>query len=114
MWGNVGYRFSCYQRFLNAVGMTYIEPNPDSWEGWLWGGAHMWGNTHRLGNLEGYDLLEDALKNTEMIVFWSSDPDTTQGGVYAALRVAAAASLAQGAWASRWSSSTPTSTTPPA
>ncbi len=83
MWGNVGYRFSCYQRFLNAVGMTYIEPNPDSWEGWLWGGAHMWGNTHRLGNLEGYDLLEDALKNTEMIVFWSSDPDTTQGGVYA-------------------------------
>ena len=84
MWGNVGYRFSCYQRFLNAVGMTYIEANPDSWEGWLWGGAHMWGNTHRLGNLEGYDLLEDALKNTEMIVFWSSDPDTTQGGVYAA------------------------------
>jgi anaerobic selenocysteine-containing dehydrogenase len=84
MWGNVGYRFSCYQRFLNAVGMTYIEPNPDSWEGWLWGGAHMWGNTHRLGNLEGYDLLEDALKHTEMIVFWSSDPDTTQGGVYAA------------------------------
>ena len=83
MWGNVGYRFSCYQRFLNAVGMTYIEANPDSWEGWLWGGAHMWGNTHRLGNLEGYDLLEDALKNTEMIVFWSSDPDTTQGGVYA-------------------------------
>ena len=63
--------------------MTYIEANPDSWEGWLWGGAHMWGNTHRLGNLEGYDLLEDALKNTKMIVFWSSDPDTTQGGVYA-------------------------------
>jgi anaerobic selenocysteine-containing dehydrogenase len=84
MWGNVGYRFSCYQRFLNAVGMTYIEPNPDSWEGWLWGGAHMWGNTHRLGLVEGYDLLEDALKHTEMIVFWSSDPDTTQGGVYAA------------------------------
>jgi trimethylamine-N-oxide reductase (cytochrome c) len=83
MWGNVGYRFSCYQRFLNAVGMTYIEA-ADSWEGWLWGGAHMWGNTHRLGNLEGYDLLEDALQNTEMIVFWSSDPDTTQVGVYAA------------------------------
>ena len=95
MWGNVGYRFSCYQRFLNAVGMTYIEPNPDSWEGWLWGGAHMWGNTHRLGNLEGYDLLEDALKNTEMIVFWSSDPDTTQGGVYAGYEIAAAAPVAQ-------------------
>jgi trimethylamine-N-oxide reductase (cytochrome c) len=28
---------------------------------------------------EQYDLLEDALKHTEMIVFWSNDPDTTRG-----------------------------------
>ncbi len=83
-WGNIGYRFSAFQRFFNLVGITYAEHNPDSWEGWLWGGAHMWGNTHRLGLAEGYDLLEDALRHTEMIVFWSSDPDTTQGGVYAA------------------------------
>ena len=56
----------------------------------------MWGNTHRLGNLEGYDLLEDALKNTEMIVFWSSDPDTTQGRRLRRLRVSAVAPVAQG------------------
>ena len=79
LWGNVGYRFSSYFRFMNLVGFTYAEHNPDSWEGWLWGGMHMWGNSHRLGIPEQYDLLEDALKNTEMIVFWSSDPDTTQG-----------------------------------
>jgi molybdopterin guanine dinucleotide-containing S/N-oxide reductase-like protein len=84
MWGNVGYRFSSYYRFMELVGMTYAEHNPDSWEGWHWGGMHMWGNSHRLGIPEQYDLLEDALKHTEMIVFWSSDPETSGGGIYSA------------------------------
>ncbi len=83
MWGNVGYRFSAYNRFVNLWGMTYIEHNPDSWEGWQWGGDHMWGFSSRLGIPEQYDLLEDALRYTEMMVFWSSDPETT-GGVYGA------------------------------
>ena len=43
LWGNVGYRFSAYNRFMNLAGFTYAEHNPDSWEGWQWGGAHMWG-----------------------------------------------------------------------
>ena len=97
MWGNVGYRFSGYYRFLNLVGFTYAEHNPDSWEGWLWGGDHMWGNSHRLGIPEQYDLLEDALKNTEMIVFWSSDPETTRAGSTPAFESTAAAVLAEGA-----------------
>ena len=96
MWGNVGYRLSAYYRFMNLVGFTYAEHNPDSWEGWHWGGAHMWGFSHRLGIPEQYDLLEDALKHTEMIVFWSADPETT-GGVYGALREHLAPRLAQGA-----------------
>ena len=41
----------------------------------------MWGFSHRLGIPERYDLLEDALKHTEMMVFWWADPETT-GGVY--------------------------------
>jgi anaerobic selenocysteine-containing dehydrogenase len=83
LWGNVGYRFSAYNRFVNLWGMTYVEHNPDSWEGWQWGGDHMWGFSSRLGIPEQYDLLEDALQNTEMMVFWSSDPETTCG-VYGA------------------------------
>ncbi len=83
LWGNVGYRFSAYNRFVNLWGMTYVEHNPDSWEGWQWGGDHMWGFSSRLGIPEQYDLLEDALQNTEMMVFWSSDPETTSG-VYGA------------------------------
>ena len=83
LWGNFGYRFSTYFRFMNLVGFTYADHNPDSWEGWHWGGMHMWGFSWRLGNPEQYGLLEDGLKNAEMIVFWSADPETN-GGIYAA------------------------------
>ena len=84
LWGNLGYRTSAYYRFMDLVGFTYGEHNPDSWEGWHWGGMHMWGFSHRLGIPEQYDLLEDALQNTELLVFWSSDPESTGGGIYAA------------------------------
>ena len=84
LWGNVGYRHSTYFRFWNLVGFCYAEHNPDSWEGWHWGAAHMWGFTYRLGIPEQYDLLEDALENTELVVFWSADPEATCSGTYAA------------------------------
>ena len=83
LWGNVGYRHSAYFRFMNLVGYCYADHNPDSWEGWHWGGMHNWGFSWRLGIPEQYDLLEDALKNTEMIIYWSSDPETT-AGIYSA------------------------------
>jgi anaerobic selenocysteine-containing dehydrogenase len=83
LWGNIGYRFSALFRFMNLAGFTYADHNPDSWEGWHWGGMHNWGFSWRLGNPEQYDLLEDGLKNTEMIVFWSADPETNNG-IYAA------------------------------
>lgn len=79
LWGNIGYRFSNFNRFRSVIGGSIMENNPDSWEGWYWGAMHSWGFTWRLGCPEQYDLLEDALKNTEMIVFWSSDPETTSG-----------------------------------
>ena len=60
---------------MGILGATYVDHNPDSWEGWHWGAMHVWGYAWRLGIAEQYDLLEDALKNTEMVVYWSSDPD---------------------------------------
>ena len=83
LWGNIGYRHSSYFRFMNLVGFTYADHNPDSWEGWHWGGMHTWGFSHRLGIPEQYDLLEDALKHTEMIVYWSADPEVNNG-IYSA------------------------------
>ncbi len=83
MWGNMGYRFSAMNRFMNLMGYSYGTHNPDSWEGWHWGGAHMWGFSWRYGCPEQYGLLEDGLKHAEMLVFWSSDPEAT-GGIYGA------------------------------
>ncbi|MBN1848500.1 MAG: hypothetical protein JW932_07935 [Deltaproteobacteria bacterium] len=44
---------------------------------------HHWGNSMRLGASETYGTVEDLLKECEMVVFWSSDPESTSG-VYAA------------------------------
>jgi trimethylamine-N-oxide reductase (cytochrome c) len=78
-WGNVGYYLSAMQRFGNLVGFTRVHPNPDSWEGWYWGAQHHYGNSMRVGLPGAYGLVEDCLKECEMIVFWSSDPESTSG-----------------------------------
>ncbi len=78
-WGIVGYKMGPFSRFMNMLNYTPVYDNPDSWEGWHWGATHTYGFYWRLGMPEQFDLLEDALKNTEMIVFWSNDPDTTRG-----------------------------------
>ena len=82
-WGNVGYYLSSLYRFFNSVGFTKVVHNPDSWEGWYWGAAHHWGHTMRLGIGEVFGQVEDALKECEMMVLWSSDPEATNG-VYGA------------------------------
>jgi molybdopterin guanine dinucleotide-containing S/N-oxide reductase-like protein len=78
-WGIVGYKMGPFSRFFNMIGYTWVLDNPDSWEGWHWGATHTYGFYWRLGMPEQYDLLGDALQNTEMIVFWSNDPDSTRG-----------------------------------
>ncbi len=78
-WGNIGYYLSALYRFANAVGMTRVHHNPDSWEGWYWGAVHHWGYTLRVGQSETYGTVEDCLQNCEMIVFWSADPESTSG-----------------------------------
>jgi trimethylamine-N-oxide reductase (cytochrome c) len=78
-WGNIGYYLSALFRFSNAVGMTRVHHNPDSWEGWYWGAVHHWGYTLRVGQSETYGTVEDCLQNCDMIVFWAADPETTSG-----------------------------------
>jgi trimethylamine-N-oxide reductase (cytochrome c) len=78
-WGNIGYKFRTWGRFFHLLGFTDIFDNPDSWEAWLWGAAHTYGFYWNLGVSEQYDLLEDALKNTDLIIQWSNDPDSTYG-----------------------------------
>ena len=78
-WGNIGYYLSTLMRFQNLIGTTRVHPNPDSWEGWYWGAMHHYGNALRLGIPDFYGTVEDCLKECEMMVFWSSDPETTNG-----------------------------------
>lgn len=82
-WGNLGHYLSAMQRFMNAIGVTKMALNPDSWEGWYWGAMHHYGHSMRNGAAEPYTRLEDCLENAEMMVFWASDPEATSGS-YAA------------------------------
>ena len=82
-WGNVGDPLSARARFFNTVGHTPVVLNWDSWEGWYWGAVHHWGHSGRIGAPETFGTVEDCLKNCELVVFWSSNPEGT-GGVYGA------------------------------
>ena len=83
-WGNLGYFLSAHRRFFNTIGHTRMMHNPDSWEGWYWGAAHHWGHSTRGGGGEPYGTVDELLKDCEMVVFWSSDPEATNG-IYAAM-----------------------------
>ncbi len=78
-WGIVGYKMGPFHRFMHMLHFTPVYDNPDSWEGWHWGATHTYGFHWRLGMPEQFNLLEDCLQNSEMIVFWSNDPDSTRG-----------------------------------
>ena len=82
-WGNIGYYISSAFKFFNIIGHTKVVHNPDSWEGWYWGAMHHFGYSMRLGQTETYSCVEDLMKEAEMVVFWSADPETTSGS-YAA------------------------------
>jgi molybdopterin guanine dinucleotide-containing S/N-oxide reductase-like protein len=62
------------QRVLNFWGgYTPMIRNPDSWEGWYWGGEHVWGFDMAMGTPDQVDMLEDVMQNAELLVFWSYD-----------------------------------------
>ena len=78
-WGNLGYYISSAFKFFNAIGHTKVVHNPDSWEGWYWGAMHHYGYSMRLGQTETYSTVEDLMKEAELVVFWSADPEATSG-----------------------------------
>lgn len=81
-WGNINYWLSALYRFGNLIGHTKVVFSPISWEGWYWGAAHHYGNNMRLGVPGFYGTVEDCLRHAELVVFWSSDPESTNG-IYA-------------------------------
>jgi anaerobic selenocysteine-containing dehydrogenase len=62
-------------------GYTQQIRNPDSWEGWYWGSKHVWGG-EPVGMASEYqtNLYPDIARNTDMMLFWGCDPETTPWG----------------------------------
>ncbi len=77
MWGftHGGY----IRRFFDITGSTKIMSNPMSWEGWFWGGVHAWGFQKMIGTPDNTNLLQDIMKNCQLLVFWSNDPEANWG-----------------------------------
>jgi molybdopterin guanine dinucleotide-containing S/N-oxide reductase-like protein len=71
----------CNMLLLDKMGSyTCQVRNPDSWEGWYWGAMHAWG-TMLMGMMEPLDnCFKDISENTEMLLFWGCDPETTPWG----------------------------------
>jgi len=61
-------------------GYTLQMRNPDSWEGWAWGAKHVWG-MEPVGEMgPSGNLIPDVAENSEMLLFWGCDPETTPWG----------------------------------
>lgn len=60
-------------------GFTLQIRQPDSWEGWWWGSKHFWG-CEPVGQGMQSNLLYDISKNTELLLFWGCDQETTPWG----------------------------------
>lgn len=71
--------FGMFPRFFGHLGFTEVFLNANSWEGWQYGATHVFGYYWKIGVPPQYDLLEDALKNTDLVVYWATDPDSTRG-----------------------------------
>ncbi len=63
-------------------GYTLQMRNPDSWEGWAWGAKHVWGMAKRgVGEMtQDENVIPDIAENSELLLFWGCDPETTPWG----------------------------------
>jgi len=61
-------------------GFTLQVRNPDSWEGWYWGAKHVWGQGIQGMYWPANNIVKDSTENSEMVLFWGCDPETTPWG----------------------------------
>ena len=71
----------CSKALLELMGgCTVQHRNTDSWEGWYWGAKHVWG-CEPVGQMQTQsNLFPDIAQNTELLLFWGCDPETTTWG----------------------------------
>ncbi|MFC1845973.1 molybdopterin-dependent oxidoreductase [Chloroflexota bacterium] len=72
----------CMTGLLELLGGYTLQlRNPDSWEGWYWGAKHVWG-MDPVGVQWPYqtNLVQDVAQNTDLLLIWGGDPETTTWG----------------------------------
>jgi molybdopterin guanine dinucleotide-containing S/N-oxide reductase-like protein len=71
----------CHRKLLRLFGgFTLQTRNVDSWEGWVWGAKHVWG-CENLGQMVPVtNAMTDIGKNTELLLHWGCDAETTPWG----------------------------------
>jgi trimethylamine-N-oxide reductase (cytochrome c) len=71
----------CANKLLALLGGYTIQMrNPDSWEGWAWGAKHVWGMEEIGEMLPATNLMPDIAENSDLLLFWGCDPETTPWG----------------------------------
>ncbi len=71
----------CHRKLLKLFGgFTQQTRNPDSWEGWYWGAKHVWGCETLGQQVPAANLIPDIAKNTELLLHWGCDAETTPWG----------------------------------
>ncbi len=66
--------------FDKMGGFTQQVRNPDSWEGWYWGAKHVWGKGFIGMMAPAENVVKDICENSDMVVVWGGDPETTHWG----------------------------------
>ena len=71
----------CMNRLLSLLGGYTVQMrNMDSWEGMTWGSRNVWG-CEPVGEMAPADSVWlDVVNNTELLLFWAADPETTSVG----------------------------------
>ncbi len=71
----------CARKLLRLLGgYTLQVRNPDSWEGWTWGAKHVWGCQPVGQQVPQTNNIPDIAENTELLLFWGCDQETTPWG----------------------------------
>lgn len=71
----------CARKLLRLLGgYTLQVRNPDSWEGWTWGAKHVWGCQPVGQQVPQTNNIPDIAENTELLLFWGCDQETTTWG----------------------------------
>ena len=78
---NIHPAHGCMNKLLERVmpGVTIQARQPDSWEGWYWGASHVWDQYPTGQGAEG-NLLLDISENTDLLLCWGCDQETTPWG----------------------------------